>query len=134
MHKPLISIKQKCRECDFPNMQVGICKSCKGTGTQETEIYALRDFECTGQCMINKEEHQNCINTGGYIIPFKDYEILNGVQSPLWEVKKVSEMSKEIYDYISNRFGNGGMTEKEIFSLFLNKNKFKEDDKVVIRK
>ena len=58
--KPLLTIKQKCRECNGikiiidksveKDMQmkagVYVCKFCKSI-QQTTEIYALRDFKCS---------------------------------------------------------------------------------------
>jgi len=110
--KPILTIKQKCRECDGikiiidksveKDMQmkagVYVCKSCKGTGQQTTEIYALRDFK-----------DKNKKSPFYYkIIPFKDYEI-----------KKVSEI-----------------TQKEWIAIgepIMVTHNLKEDDKLVVR-
>jgi len=54
--KPILTIKQKCRECnetkkqeyeidDVQGTKLIDCLYCKGTGQQEIEIYVLRDFE-----------------------------------------------------------------------------------------
>src|SRR3990167_6568857 len=56
--KPLITIQEKCRECNGNKYVLNdskletnniykkeICPICKGKGTQTIEIYALRDFE-----------------------------------------------------------------------------------------
>jgi len=50
--KPLLTIKQDCKDCDGEggiNIHKGLfkldCKSCKGIGHNKIEFYALRDFE-----------------------------------------------------------------------------------------
>ena len=94
MIKPLITIQEKCRECEegkildktntFSNKfpQYKDCKSCSGTGKQETEIYALRDFEKCHVCfgigilkllpkkLYPDRECNNCNGTG-YKIYYK---------------------------------------------------------------
>src|SRR3990167_4599839 len=99
--KPILVLKQKCRECigsgdesidapiSFPYVK---CKSCSGIGTQETEIYALRDFEkrVRDRSFIGAGSGRKSM-TGVHIeykIP-KEYEP--------YEIRKVSEI-----DFILN--------------------------------
>src|SRR3990167_8487501 len=60
--KQILTIKQKCRECDGDGYLFELikgarvtrnkdCPSCKGTGQQETKLYSLKDFEkCDCEC------------------------------------------------------------------------------------
>jgi len=125
MTKPIIAIKQKCRECSSYSYRHDIhnplCK-CKGTGEHEMKITPLRDFE---KCEEKWHKEFNgiygkvkCWKCGfirdetGYIIP-KEYEP--------YEIKKVSEII---------------FTEEQYASCqefwFKCKEHLKEDDKVVI--
>ena len=69
--------------------------SCSGTGEQESNIYALRDFE---ECNPKNHHGWECskCNCNGYKIPFKNYEI-----------KKVSEITEdEIGSWYNYRITN----------------------------
>ena len=128
--KPILTIKQKCKECDGikitidksveKDMQmkagVYVCKSCKGTGQQETEIYALRDFEkCNTHSRVPESfTHKKCQGIG-YIIP-KEYEP--------YEIKKVSEINTKEFTF--NQSWN--------FWDEVEKHNLKEDGRVIIRR
>src|SRR3990167_5023803 len=110
--KPLLTIKQKCRECSgrgcFSTAIIGTddftssdCHKCSGTGQQETKIYSLRDFEkckvvgCVEGRVLGKYgreviHHKKCNGTG-YIIP-KEYEP--------YEIKTAQEFD----NYVKNEF------------------------------
>ena len=128
--KPILTIKQKCKECDGikitidksveKDMQmkagVYVCKSCKGTGQQETEIYALRDSEkCNTLSRVPESfTHKKCQGIG-YIIP-KEYEP--------YEIKKVSEINTKEFTF--NQSWN--------FWDEVEKHNLKEDGRVIIRR
>ena len=115
--KPLLTIKQKCScKCYYCNQRDmhSECKkdnfnSCSGTGEQESNIYALRDFE---ECNPKNHHGWECskCNCNGYKIPFKDYEI-----------KTILDLDLELDFDNRNKL-------KDIRRKY----KFKEDDKVVI--
>ena len=116
--KPILTIKQKCRKCKPPIPQVTnefgklMCKSCKGTGQQETEIYPLRDFE---RCYTTMTHDELCLCKGtGHKIPFKDYEI-----------KTVKDV-RVIKEVVTIR-------KDDLINFKLNNN-LKETDKLVIKK
>jgi len=51
--KPILTIKQKCKECKgtgYPADARKNCKSCKGTGQQTIAVYSLKDFEKCKNC------------------------------------------------------------------------------------
>ena len=126
--KPILTIKQKCGECDGikitidksveKDMQmkagVYVCKSCKGIGHNKIEFYALRDFEkCNTHSRVPESfTHKKCQGIG-YIIP-KEYEP--------YEIKKVSEINTKEFTF--NQSWN--------FWDEVEKHNLKEDDKVVI--
>ena len=109
--KPILTIKQKCNcNCHQDKFKHYVC-GCEATCTQTTEIYLLRDFECS--CVqINKvvagkmKSYCYLCKNKGYKIP-KEYEP--------YEIKKVSEVNSVELDIIAHRTN------------------LKEDDKVVIR-
>src|SRR3990167_1670873 len=127
--KPLLTIKQKCRECNGikiiidksveKDMQmkagVYVCKFCKSI-QQTTEIYALRDFEkCNTHSRVPESfTHKKCQGIG-YIIP-KEYEP--------YEIKKVSEINTKEFTF--NQSWN--------FWDEVEKHNLKEDGRVIIRR
>jgi len=128
--KPILTIKQKCGECDGikitidksveKDMQmkagVYVCKSCKGIGHNKIEFYALRDFEkCNGYSRVPESfTHKKCQGIG-YIIP-KEYEP--------YEIKKVSEINTKEFTF--NQSWN--------FWDEVEKHNLKEDGRVIIRR
>ena len=133
--KPIIQTTGKCRICygignyvddddylENTEAPITICTSCKGTGEQTTEIYALRDFEKCEQKWHNRFNGVygtvKCQECGfmrykiGYKIPFKDYEIKS--------ITALMFINKE-FEY-ANRFYK-----------FTEKHNLKEDDRLVIR-
>src|SRR3990167_9796781 len=86
--KPILTIKQKCRECCGSGYhesynQITHC-DCQD-GMQETEIYVLRDFEkgCVHRKKKLIRKQDECHYCDGYEIP-KEYGY--------YEIKKVSEI------------------------------------------
>ncbi|KKP31729.1 MAG: hypothetical protein UR20_C0033G0003 [Candidatus Woesebacteria bacterium GW2011_GWE2_31_6] len=128
--KPILTIKQKCGECDGikitidksveKDMQmkagVYVCKSCKGIGHNKIEFYALRDFEkCNTHSRVPESfTHKKCQGIG-YIIP-KEYEP--------YEIKKVSEINTKEFTF--NQSWN--------FWDEVEKHNLKEDGRVIIRR
>ena len=128
--KPILTIKQKCKECDGikitidksveKDMQmkagVYVCKSCKGIGHNKIEFYALRDFEkCNTHSRVPESfTHKKCQGIG-YIIP-KEYEP--------YEIKKVSEINTKEFTF--NQSWN--------FWDEVEKHNLKEDGRVIIRR
>ena len=128
--KPILTIKQKCGECDGikitidksveKDMQmkagVYVCKSCKGIGHNKIEFYALRDFEkCNTHSRVPESfTHTKCQGIG-YIIP-KEYEP--------YEIKKVSEINTKEFTF--NQSWN--------FWDEVEKHNLKEDGRVIIRR
>src|SRR3990167_7965026 len=114
--KPILTIKQKCGECDGikitidksveKDMQmkagVYVCKSCKGIGQQTTEIYALRDFEKCNGCSGTGEQLGKLADTkDGMVLVMQPCEDCKGVDYIIpkeykpYEIKKVSEITEE---------------------------------------
>ena len=141
--KPILTIKQKCGECDGikitidksveKDMQmkagVYVCKSCKGTGQQETEIYALRDFEkCNTHSRVPESfTHKKCQGIG-YIIP-KEYEP--------YEIKKVNEITEDELQAIIKALEpqEDSVFNKDAILDYLSKiYNLKEDGRVIIRR
>ena len=147
--KPVLTIKTECKECQeedgSPHIHTSACQGmyegcqecCKGTGQQETEIYDLRDFEKCDRLIhvvgykekqipiFEKVYDKNCLKCSGtgYIIP-KEYEP--------YEIKKVSEITKERYILYNNNKIDGIQFDR--YCRVLEKHNLKEDDKIVIVK
>ena len=131
--KPLLTIKRKCKCNCHDNKEMTFVHSeenckCSRTGTQETEIYALRDFEKCKMGFIGQHPKycaDGCNGTG-YKIPFKDYEI-----------KRVSEITEEEAKLMLKEIYNFNAYHKinlNCLKMWLNlKHNLKEDDKVVVR-
>ena len=127
--KPILTIKQKCRECDGikiiidksveKDMQmkagVYVCKFCKSI-QQTTEIYALRDFkkDCAHRRKKLIRKQDECHYCDGYKIP-KEYEP--------YEIKTAQEFD----NYVKHEFS---LVQAEKWYEFAHN--LKEDDKVVI--
>jgi len=164
--KPILTIKQKCREClgkkemlHKDSGTIWTCPYCSGTGEQETEIYALRDFdECEDlefeECPNCDEGYSHhdcgedtccCIDTSNNVEcdecngkgNFMSHELCckgTGYKIPKeyepYEIKKVSGITKEMYILYNDRKIDGFQFDK--CCRMLEKHNFKEDDNVVI--
>ena len=104
------------------------CLLCKNSGTQETKIYALKDFE---KCYTIYHSNLNSISISkncpdckgtGYIIP-KEYEP--------YEIKKVGEMTEQMYILYNDKKIDGLQFDK--YCRELEEHNLKQEDKVVVR-
>ncbi len=127
--KLILTIKQKCEECDGTGHKKFFeCYKCVGKGQQIIHIYPLRNLEKC-DCLIHVKAYdknripiyyedvsdcKRCDGTG-YKIPFKDYEI-----------KKVSEVN---CDYCQRGKQCSSAT---CLKNNLDKHKLKENDEIVL--
>jgi len=120
--KPILTIKQKCKryEHNVGGTLIHDSNCCNGTGTQEIEIYNLKDFEVDVATMTRYGLRDGFPRHKEIQIPFKNYEI-----------KKVSEITEQMYILYNNKKIDGLQFDR--YCRGLEEHNLKEDDKVVVR-